>query len=89
MQWFFHANMILQTFPCKMLFLGLNLEFPGVVFFDGEDGHQTFKKHTRLGVEGVRGGQKVCSCPRLGGLHGGSELHFCGKMNFCIFMHSP
>ncbi len=62
-----------------MLCLGLNLEFPGVVFFDGEDGHQTFKKRTRLGVEGVRGGQKVCSCPRPGGLHGGPELHLLGK----------
>ncbi len=55
-QWFPNPNRILRPFSCKMLLLGLNLEFPGAVFFDGESGHQTFKKRTRLGVEGVRGG---------------------------------
>ncbi len=30
----FHVNRVLQTFSCKMLSVGVNLEFPGAVFFD-------------------------------------------------------
>ena len=60
---------------------GLKPRIPGCrFFFDGEDGHQTFRKRTRLGVEGVRGGQKVCSCPRLGELHGGQNSNLLKNM---------
>ena len=41
-----------------MLFVGLNLDFPGADFSDGEGGHQTFQKRTFLEVEGVEGGTK-------------------------------
>ena len=41
-----------------MLIVGLNLEFPGAGFVDGEGGHQTFRKRTFLGGEGVEGGTK-------------------------------
>ncbi len=57
-QWFSQPKRILQAFPCKMLIVWLNLEFPGADFFDGEGGHQTFRKRTFLGGEGVEGGAK-------------------------------
>ena len=45
---FSHTNRILQTISCKMLFIGLNLEFLGAGFFDEERGSQSFQKHPSL-----------------------------------------
>jgi hypothetical protein len=54
---FSHTTRILQTFSCKMLFIGLNLEFLGAGFFDEERGSQTFQKHQYL----VDPGQFSCT----------------------------
>ena len=68
-----------------MLIVGLNLEFPGAGFVDGEGGHQTFRKRTFLGGEGVEGGTKsgqrptprwASWWPRVAFFWGNELLHF-------------
>ena len=59
---------ILQANPCKMLFIGLNLEFLGAGFFDEERGSQTFQKHPSLVDRGYFF-YKKCKAPQyLGGI---------------------
>ena len=75
---------ILQAIPCKMLFIGLNLEFLGAGFFDEERGSQTFQKHPYL-VDPGHFFYKRCRAPQyLGGIPATQKLLFGGNelLNF-------
>ncbi len=75
---------ILQAIPCKMLFIGLNLEFLGAGFFDEERGSQTFQKHPYL-VDPGHFFYKRCRAPQyLGGIPATPKVIFWRKRTFAF-----
>ena len=73
------TNRILQTFPCKMLFIGLNIEFPGAIFLMKSAGAKPCKNTHLWEPRALFFLQKVQGTPCLGGIPAAPQAIFWRK----------